>query len=47
MTYVSVWKTVANLPIGKLKFLFGLMTKIPDPELALDPSVNQIRAHLC
>jgi hypothetical protein len=37
---------VANLPSRKLKLLFGLKPKIPDtvPELALEPSVNQIRA---
>jgi hypothetical protein len=37
---------VANLPKGKLKLLFGLKPKTPDPvpESALDPSVNQVRA---
>jgi hypothetical protein len=37
---------MANLPKRKIKLLFGLMPKIPDPvpELALEPSVNQIRA---
>jgi hypothetical protein len=39
-------KTVANLPKEKLKIPVGLKPKIPDPvpELALEPSVYQIRA---
>jgi len=46
MAYISVWKSVANLLSGKLKLLFGLKPKMPDPvpELALELSVNQIRA---
>jgi hypothetical protein len=37
---------MANLLKGKIKLLFGLMPKIPDPvpELPLEPSVNQIGA---
>ena len=39
---------MANLPRGKLKFLLGLRPKMPDPvpELALEPSVNQIQSIL-
>jgi hypothetical protein len=45
MAYISVRKTVANLPKEKPRLLFGLTPKIPDPvpEGILDPSVNQTR----
>ena len=44
MACIAVWKTVANLAEGKLSILFDLMPEISDPvpELALEPSVNQI-----
>ena len=40
------FEKLANLPRGKLKLLLGLRPKMldPVPELALEPSVNQIRA---
>jgi hypothetical protein len=48
MAYISVRKTVANLPKEKHKLLFGLTLKIPDPvpKGILDPSVNQIKESL-
>jgi hypothetical protein len=40
------FEKLASLPKGKLKLLFGLKLKMPDPvpESALEPSENQIRA---
>jgi hypothetical protein len=44
--HIFRFEKLANLPKGKLILLFDLKRKIPDPvpELALEPSVNQIRA---
>jgi hypothetical protein len=46
MAYISVRKTVANLPKRELKLLFGLKPQITDPvpKSALEPSLYQIRA---
>jgi hypothetical protein len=44
--HIFKFEKLANLPKEKLKLMFGLKPKFPDPvpELALEPSVNHIRA---